>query len=466
MKKLLSILIITFAFSQIENSIVKIYTTATSPTLLTPWTLNSPHKVGGTGFIIEGNRILTNAHIVAYATNIQVRKNGEVKRVPAAIEYIAHQVDLAILTIDDPMFFKNTVPLAFGDLPEIQDKIVVAGYPMGGDEVSYSLGIVSRIETQRYSHSLETFLMIQVDAAINPGNSGGPAFLEDKVIGVATQGNGSGENIGYLIPTPIIRHLLKDVQDGIVDGFPTPPFRTQKMENPMLRNYYNMNPYSDDGVLVFSTNYDDNLTTKIQIYDILLAVDGHKVFYNSKVKIDGKLYHFSRLIADHQIEDDVLYTVLRNGEKRTIKEKAIRTKPLIEYRNYSTKPGYYVYGGFVFSVLNRDYFDYFRQVPSMMSVLYGSTRSEEQNEIIVLQDVLTDDSNIGYWENDIVTSVNGQTVKDFGEFIHAIESAKKWIKLEFSDQSIIIIDKELANKRNGDILERYNVPFDRSENLR
>ena len=59
-----------------------------------------------------------------------------------------------------------------------QDSILVAGYPLGGDSLSITKGIVSRVTMTRYAHASNKLLGIQIDAAINPGNSGGPAFSD------------------------------------------------------------------------------------------------------------------------------------------------------------------------------------------------------------------------------------------------------------------------------------------------
>jgi S1-C subfamily serine protease len=63
-----------------------------------------------------------------------------------------------------------------------------------------------------YSHGRTTLLAIQVDAAINSGNSGGPVLLGDHVVGIAFQCLTSGENIGYIIPVPVINHFLQDLE--------------------------------------------------------------------------------------------------------------------------------------------------------------------------------------------------------------------------------------------------------------
>ena len=81
---------------------------------------------------------------------------------------------LATLAIDDGRFWEGVVPLSFGSMPSLQDEVAVVGYPEGGEGVSITQGVVSRIKIQRYVHSGTSLLAIQIDAAINPGNSGGP----------------------------------------------------------------------------------------------------------------------------------------------------------------------------------------------------------------------------------------------------------------------------------------------------
>lgn len=72
-------------------------------------------------------------------------------------------------------------------------------YPVGGECVSITAGVVSRVEMTVYAQAEEELLSIQIDAAINPGNSGGPVVNDDgEVVGVAFQslGDSDVENIG------------------------------------------------------------------------------------------------------------------------------------------------------------------------------------------------------------------------------------------------------------------------------
>jgi S1-C subfamily serine protease len=134
----------------------------------------------------------------------------------------------------------------------MQDSVTVVGYPLGGDTISVTKGVVSRIEVTSYAHGSSDLLGIQIDAAINPGNSGGPAFNDQgECIGVAFQVYRSEEteNIGYVIPTTVVSHFLTDYErNGKYTGYPCLGVLLQKLENPALRECLKVP--TNEGVLV------------------------------------------------------------------------------------------------------------------------------------------------------------------------------------------------------------------------
>ena len=180
-----------------------------------------PRRASGTGFLIDGGRIMTNAHVVAWTTQLVVRRYHDPKPYFAKVEFVAHDIDLAVIKVEDPDFYKGMKPLDFGPLPKVRSAVVTYGFPAGGQQISYTRGVVSRIEVQGYVHiGNRAFLAVQTDAAINPGNSGGPVIQDDKVVGVAFEGIAGLQNTGYFIPTVIIHHFLDDIKDGTYDGVP------------------------------------------------------------------------------------------------------------------------------------------------------------------------------------------------------------------------------------------------------
>ncbi|MEM7392024.1 MAG: serine protease, partial [Verrucomicrobiota bacterium] len=216
----------------VRETIVKIYAIHSKPDYYNPWSMMGPRSSTGSGCIIKGKKILTIAHVVSDQTFIQVRRYSDSKRYQARVISVSHMADLAILTVDDESFFADVEPLELGELPLPQDEVVVYGFPLGGDTMSTTKGVVSRIEHQRYAHSSVYLLAGQIDAAINPGNSGGPVLKGDKIIGVAMQAISKAENIGYVAPVNVVKHFMEDLEDKTYDGFPGLGVVLQDMENP------------------------------------------------------------------------------------------------------------------------------------------------------------------------------------------------------------------------------------------
>src|SRR5580692_3687267 len=221
----------------IENSVVKVFATMRYPDPFKPWTKQAPSEVSGSGVVIEGKRILTNAHVVLYATQVQIQANAAGDKVPATVVAVAPGIDLAVLQLDDPTFFDTHPPVARASkLPQIKDAVLAYGFPTGGNSLSITKGIVSRIEFVPYNYPVFG-LRIQVDAAINPGNSGGPAIAGDKMIGLAFSRLDSANNIGYIIPCEEINLFLQGIADGHYDGKPAMFDELQTLENSALRPF-------------------------------------------------------------------------------------------------------------------------------------------------------------------------------------------------------------------------------------
>jgi len=206
--------------SNLKKSLVKIFTVVKKADYYQPWAMHYQSESTGSGFIIKGNRIITNAHVVSNNIFIQVLKVGDTNKYIAKVEHVAHDCEIAVLKVEDPTFFENTSPVKFGKLPFQRDKVAAYGFPTGGNELSITEGIVSRIEVQEYNHSKKPFLAIQTDAALNYGNSGGPVFKNGKLIGISFQINTEpgSENIGYIVPITIIKRFLRDIEDGSYGG--------------------------------------------------------------------------------------------------------------------------------------------------------------------------------------------------------------------------------------------------------
>ncbi|KAK4558593.1 hypothetical protein RGQ29_008059 [Quercus rubra] len=185
------------------NAVVKVYCTHTAPDYSLPWQKQRQFTSTGSAFMIGDGKLLTNAHCVEHDTQVKVKRRGDDTKYVAKVLARGVDCDMALLSVESKEFWEGAEPLTFGHLPRLQEAVTVVGYPLGGDTISVTKGVVSRIEVTSYAHGSSDLLGIQIDAAINPGNSGGPAFNDQgECIGVAFQVYRSeeAENIGYVIP--------------------------------------------------------------------------------------------------------------------------------------------------------------------------------------------------------------------------------------------------------------------------
>ena len=206
------------------------------PNPVRPWAKQNPVEVVGTGVIIEGKRILTNAHVVLYASEVAVQGRQGGDRYDAKVETIGPDIDLATLTVDDATFLDQRPPIPrAARRPAANAAVTVLGFPVGGRSQASTRGVVSRIDYAAYNDMAEG-LRIQIDAAVNPGSSGGPALVDGTMIGLTFGQLGRAENVGYVIPNEEIDAYLDDVRDGRYDGKPRVNDHFQTLENEALRS--------------------------------------------------------------------------------------------------------------------------------------------------------------------------------------------------------------------------------------
>ena len=455
-----------------KTSIIKIFAMRSRPNYNQPWQNYPQRSSTGSGFVISGNRILTNAHIVANQTFLMVRKPGLQKKYIAKLEVIGNECDMAILKVEDPEFFKGLKALDLGDLPELQTSVTVMGYPVGGDNISVTEGIISRIEPVTYTHSGRRLLAVQIDAAINPGNSGGPVLHKDKVVGIAFQGLSQSQSIGYMIPVPVIKHFLKDVEDKKFDGFPHAPFASEKMENPDLRNWSKMNS-SKTGIIVRSLPPEVKESGKFKVNDVIMTIDDIKIDNDATIKFrHDEVIYFAYLIWRKYLGDNCKFGILRDGKKITVNYKLRRYKRLVPNRVFGKLPTYYFIGGMLFVPLSINHLDEYRQwysgpINLVYQVINGKVSNKLQ-QVVVLSRVLAAEVNVGYQKlrSMIVTKVNDKKIKDLKELISIVENTKKgFIVFQLKNKTKIVFDVEKLKQSTSPIMNRYRIPRDRSLNL-
>jgi S1-C subfamily serine protease len=465
-----------YAQRAIDKAIVKIYAVYSDYDYDMPWQLAGQERGVGSGCIIGGNRVLTNAHVVANQTFIQVKRAGQAKKYNASVEIVAHECDLALLKVDDPSFFSGVKPLALGVLPRMRDKVAVYGFPMGGEELSITEGVVSRVEQTRYAHSGAHLLACQIDAAINPGNSGGPVIKDGRIAGIAFQGYMFSQNIGYMVPAPVIDHFLKDSANSQHNGIPCIGIAWQGMENPGLRDYARMKS-TETGVLVTYIAPTSSARGILKIGDVLMAIGGKSIANDGTILFRGaERIHFSYAVQDKFMGETVHLSILRNGKtmEATIPLSApIGLGRLVPYTQYDKMPTYYIVGGLVFQPLTRNYLDVWDKMedvpPHLADYYYHGRQSDDRRQVIVLTKILGDDLTAGYddFKDHVIRRVNGKEISTMTDLVTAIEGntgTYHVITDEWGNR--IVLERRKTAEVQKSILAKYRINADRSADLR
>ncbi|KAI9078720.1 hypothetical protein K1719_039307 [Acacia pycnantha] len=456
------------------DAVVKVFCVHTEPNFSLPWQRRKQYSSSSSGFIIEGRRVLTNAHSVEHHTQVKLKKRGSDTKYIATVLAIGTECDIALLTVTDDEFWEGVSPVEFGDLPTLQDAVTGLGYPIGGDTMSVTSGVVSRIEILSYAHDSTELLGVQVDAAINAGNSGGPAFSDKgKCVGIAFQSlnDGDAENIGYVIPTPIIFHFIRDYEKNEeYTGFPILGVEWQKMENPDLRLSMGMGP-QQKGVRIRRIEPTAPEYHVLKSSDVILSFDGINIANDGTVPFrQGERICFSYLVSQKYTGDTTTVKVLRDSKILEYDINLATPKCLIPAHINGRLPSYYIVAGFVFAAISVPYLRSEDDPPvSLLNKVYHAMAESVDEQLLVVSQVLVADINIGYEDivNTQVLAFNGKPVKNLKSLVFMIESCDdEYMKFDLEHQQIVVLKTCSAKAATSDILTTHGIPSAMSDDLK
>jgi S1-C subfamily serine protease len=440
-----------------------------------PWRQEPVSGASGSGFLIEGGRILTNGHVIADARQVLVRRPDQASPYVATLEAAGHDCDLAVLRVADPAFARGLRPLRFGPLPRAGTRVNTYGFPLGGQDVSSTAGIVSRIESRGYVHSgADAHLVVQTDAAINPGNSGGPVVQDGRVVGVAFQGFPGADNMGFFIPVPIVRHFLANLEDGRYDGFPDSGLQTAPLLSPAYRRERGLPP-GRSGVVVDRVAPGGTAEGVVRAGDVLLSAQGHKVADDGTIRLGDARVTFEHVVDMMQVGEQARFSVWRDGKELALTAPARRIARYDRNRNrYGEAPDYVVYAGLVFMRLEVELLKTLgRGWPQTANrdlvwhQLFSEAEKPEQadREVVVLTRVLRHavNSQMALQPPVGVERINGRQIRALADVTQAFATNLgrfHTIELE-GDGGIEALDRAKAEAAHPEILRQYAIPRDR-----
>ncbi len=461
----------------VRASVVKVHVTQRAPDFIRPWTKMTARKTTGSGAIIQGKRIVTNWHVVEYASQIFVQFDQSSDKFPAQVIGAAPGMDLALLEMEDPADLEGRPSLAIAEtLPDIRSTVNVYGYPMGGEDMSVTEGIVSRIEFTQYSAD-SLGVRIQVDAALNPGNSGGPAVIDGRIVGLVFSRINQAENIGYLIPAEEINLFLTDIEDDTYDGKPAIFDRFQSSENKSLRAKLDL-PKGTTGYAVRKPFRDDD-NYPLKKWDVITQIGDHDLDDEGNVTIrDDLRLDFRYLIPKLAKDGNVDITIFRDGMSMPISIPVLNSRPRLLPSLEGAYPRHFILGPMCFTAATQDFatalgrksIGYLTVVKSPLLYRRQDEPEFDGEELVVMATRMFSHRMIKGYRNmpfGVVSKVNSDEVENLRQFVGLLRDSKAdFLEFEFfgEEETLVFRRQDLVDSTE-EVLEDEGIRYQYSKDL-
>lgn len=255
----------------------------------------------GSGVIIDGRgNIVTNHHVIAGASVIEILFSDSKRKVRASVKGSDPKTDLAVLSLGTP----EGRPLDLGDSDSLRigDVVLAIGNPFGFSHTVTS-GIISAKGRVLGTGPYDNFL--QTDAAIHPGNSGGPLIdTRGRVIGINTAVSSKGAGIGFAIPINLAKAVVRDL---LRHGKVIRPWMGVVGKNILSRDDVESgaDPVGVYGVIVANLIVDGPAhKAGLAIGDLIVGIGDEKVL---------DLNHLQKMLSDQAPSDRVRLKIFRRG---------------------------------------------------------------------------------------------------------------------------------------------------------
>src|SRR5260221_11797827 len=275
-----------------------------------------------------------------------------------------------------------------------------------------------------------------------------------------------------MVPPPIIRAFLDGVEKGKRPEIPALGITTQNLENPLLRKQLGLNG-EERGVVVLHVDHGGSADGLLQPRDVITSIDGLSIANNGTVQFMNRhRTRYDAVLGYRYIGDKVKLDIKRDGKAKNIEVELARWMPLVPRSRYDLPPQYFVYGGFVFQRLTRDYLTtwdkWWNKAPKeFLNYYYLGYRTAEQHEVVILTQILADEINVGYGHlyNEAIAKLDGAPPRDIEDFVARLSGARRVVQITTTSGGIIMLDADDVRRATPRILARYHIPRDRTPGL-
>ncbi len=353
-----------------------------------------PQQGVGSGFIVSPDgHILTNAHVVANASEVTVRLTDK-REFKAKVIGVDRRTDVALIKIEGRGL--PVVRIGNSSKAKVGEWVAAIGSPFGFEN-SVTAGIISAKARSLPDENYVPFL--QTDVAVNPGNSGGPLLnVNGEVIGINSQiysRTGGYMGVSFAIPIEVAMKVKDDLQQfGKVSrgrlGVTVQPI------NPELANSFGLK--ERHGALVNGIEADSPAAKAgIAAGDVILGVNERAVEQPADLV---------RAIGDTRPGQTVKLKVWRNGSTRELTAKLTEVTP--EKKAAAPEEGF---------------------ASGKLGLTVRPLNGDEQKRLgtgggLVVEDVAGLAASAGIETGDVILAVNNEQVKSVDQLQRLTRSAK------------------------------------------
>ncbi len=455
-------------------SVVRVNVTTQSWDFHRPWGKRQPFTRRAIGAVLPGPRVLVAAELVANHTYLELETPEGGRKVPATVEAVDYEANLALIKADSADFLAGMPALDVAE-SAIGDQLSVWQLENNGRLLSTE-GPMTTAENAAYPVD-GSFLIYRMTVRLQGRDSSFtlPVVHKGKLTGVL-MGYDSQSNNANIIPAPIIRHFLKDVADGHYEGFPRVGYAFSPTRDPALRRFAKIPGDVTGGIYITEVlKNGPAAASDLRKGDVLVAVDDSPIDQDGNFPDDayGQIPVGHLFNTHHFVGDKVKLHILRDGERKTLDVTLTHRSPASFVSDpyiIGQRPRFVIVGGLILQELSRQYLkdfgpEWVRRAPERL-VYFDRFQTDlfkdGPRKLVFLSRVLPTSATVGYEDLSslLVKRINGVDLQTLDDVPKALEKPENGFhKIEFEeDPKTIYLDAAETQKTERMVQMQYRLP--------
>lgn len=456
-----------------SNALFRVQSNNQSFDFFQPWSKKPPVNRRGIGVVVENDRVLVTAELVANSTFIELEHPVSGEKSAATLERVDYEVNLAVLRAEKPEFLEKSHPLPLNGPARVGDLAEAIQFEANGGLARTQARLTS-VATAPYPVDGAVFLLYKAALPLQQrdGSFTIPLLRDGHLLGLVMRYDARNQTAD-IVPSVVIRRFLEESAKPGYSGFPRLGLNFSELRDPQLRRHLHLQ--EPGGVLLTDlTPHASAESAGLRKGDVILAVNGIPLDQDGHYEdSDHGRITFSHLTNTLTPPNTTVpMTILRDGKKSDLDvtmRPLDRTKSVIPSHHSDSPPGYLVAGGLVFVELSRAYLrewgpNWASTAPQRL-VHYDAFPNDlprDRGRLVILSQVLPTADSIGYehLENLVISKVNGRPIRSLRDLSKALSKPLNGFhRIECEeDPKVLFLDATSVEKNREALRDHYSLP--------